>query len=220
MLSGGIGTETDSVPRNNMPYLYQPRRKELTRAIKENAGYIGGDVLDVGAGSFDRYSSFFTYAKYIRMDLEGAPVYGSAEAIPFENASFDSIVCTEALEYVENYAVALKEFVRVLRPGGRALVTFSNYSPPHGTDYWRFMPRGIESVAKNAGLEVRIIHPVGGYFGVKAHMAIRRQLLRHSGKLFRVWAKLYGDLMMRRDQKRTNDTGVSFGFIAILEKSL
>jgi SAM-dependent methyltransferase len=49
-------------------------------------------------------------------------------SLPFEHASFDLVWCSEVLEHVADTAQALLEVRRVLRPGGRLLVTV----PFHG----------------------------------------------------------------------------------------
>lgn len=46
---------------------------------------------------------------------------GSAEALPFPEASFDSVACTLALCSVRDPACVLQEIRRVLRPGGQLL---------------------------------------------------------------------------------------------------
>ena len=45
-----------------------------------------------------------------------------AHTLPYADASFDVAVCTQVYEYVDDVPAALLELVRVLRPGGRALV--------------------------------------------------------------------------------------------------
>ncbi len=56
-------------------------------------------------------------------------------ALPFAADSFDAVVATGALEYVGDLARGLGELARVLRPGGRAVVSFPNYRSPHAL--WR-----------------------------------------------------------------------------------
>ncbi len=45
-----------------------------------------------------------------------------AESLRFDNRSFDAVLCAFGLMYVPDAAAALKEMVRVLRPGGRAAI--------------------------------------------------------------------------------------------------
>ncbi len=45
-------------------------------------------------------------------------VEGDVEALPFEDGSFGSVLCTEVIEHIPDPSAALAEFRRVLRPGG------------------------------------------------------------------------------------------------------
>lgn len=55
----------------------------------------------------------------IRERLPDHPiVLGDIEAMPFEDQSFSTVVCTEVLEHVPYPATALEEMRRVLKPGG------------------------------------------------------------------------------------------------------
>ncbi len=47
---------------------------------------------------------------------------GGAEAIPYDDGSFDVVVTTQVLEYVADVPRALAEIHRVLKPGGRTLI--------------------------------------------------------------------------------------------------
>jgi ubiquinone/menaquinone biosynthesis C-methylase UbiE len=49
-------------------------------------------------------------------------VQGNASAMPFEDASFDLLVCRAAFKNFAEPARALQEMRRVLRPGGRAVI--------------------------------------------------------------------------------------------------
>jgi ubiquinone/menaquinone biosynthesis C-methylase UbiE len=46
--------------------------------------------------------------------------------LPFENRSFDYVTCLEGLEHIENPQQAIREFARVLRPGGTAVISIPN----------------------------------------------------------------------------------------------
>jgi ubiquinone/menaquinone biosynthesis C-methylase UbiE len=58
-----------------------------------------------------------------RATVEGYPeivlVEGDAEALPFEDASFDVVVSTFGCMFAPRHAVVAAELARVLRPGGR-----------------------------------------------------------------------------------------------------
>ncbi len=95
----------------------------------------GSLVLDVGAGSCP-YRDLFAHCEYRAQDFSGLqPVqlrhggYGridyvcDATAIPVEDRSFDAVLCTEMLEHVPDPLAVARELSRILKPGGRLLLT-------------------------------------------------------------------------------------------------
>ena len=46
--------------------------------------------------------------------------------MPFEDDSFDVIICSEVLEHVDGYANALEEFKRCIKPDGSIILSFPN----------------------------------------------------------------------------------------------
>jgi 2-polyprenyl-3-methyl-5-hydroxy-6-metoxy-1,4-benzoquinol methylase len=46
--------------------------------------------------------------------------------LPFADRSFDHVTCLEGLEHIENPQQAIREFARVLRPGGTVIVSVPN----------------------------------------------------------------------------------------------
>jgi ubiquinone/menaquinone biosynthesis C-methylase UbiE len=48
-------------------------------------------------------------------------VVGDIESLPFPDATFSTVLCTEVLEHVPNPSTALAEMHRVLKPGGHLI---------------------------------------------------------------------------------------------------
>lgn len=65
-----------------------------------------------------------TYAGAIRLDID--------QGLPFPNDSFDVIWFTEVIEHIRDPKLAVAECMRVLKPGGRLLITTPN------RDFWFF----------------------------------------------------------------------------------
>ena len=53
---------------------------------------------------------------------------GSIEALPFDDASFDALSCTQTLLYVQDLDNTLAGFYRMLRPGGRIAIIETDWS--------------------------------------------------------------------------------------------
>ena len=67
----------------------------------------------------------------LRVTGDGLPVefvYGNAQQMPFEDASFDAVTCAYGCRNFQNLDEGLKEMYRVLRPGGQ--VTILEFSYP------------------------------------------------------------------------------------------
>jgi len=50
-------------------------------------------------------------------------VHGDARHLPFADGRFDAVITLNALHYLDDPAIAIEEMTRVLRPGGRLVVT-------------------------------------------------------------------------------------------------
>lgn len=62
---------------------------------------------------------------------------GFGEAIPFEDSSFDCVVCTYTLCSVESQAQTVSELRRILKPGGRLLFAEHGSAPDEGVRKWQ-----------------------------------------------------------------------------------
>lgn len=54
-------------------------------------------------------------------------LFGDALSLPFKDASFDKIICSEVLEHLEDDERGIRELVRVLKQGGAMAITVPTY---------------------------------------------------------------------------------------------
>jgi SAM-dependent methyltransferase len=74
--------------------------------------------------ALQRSLSALPNAAYVSADLEGdeAVQHMDMTDVPFKDGTFDLIVCVHVLEHVEDDRQAMREMVRVLKPGGVAML--------------------------------------------------------------------------------------------------
>lgn len=87
---------------------------------------------------------------------------GTAEALPFEDASFDTVVCTFTLCSVHTPPAALAEARRVLKPGGRFLFCEHGLAPDPGVARWQ---RRVEPVWTRLAGGCRLTRPATSAIG-------------------------------------------------------
>ena len=101
-------------------------RQLLEHLLQKNSHLIHGRILDVGSKN-RRYDHLFkgeVTAVDIVENKESQVAYGDIEkGLDFPNEMFDSLICLEVFEYLENYKKALAEIYRLLRPGGQAIIS-------------------------------------------------------------------------------------------------
>ncbi len=103
--------------------------------IEQEALAVGADGRAEG---MDYSDDMLVHARARCADLSQVNLQqGSVEALPFDDAAFDALSCTQVLLYVEHLDAALDEFKRVLRPGGRMAIIETDWSGAiiHSEDY-------------------------------------------------------------------------------------
>lgn len=93
---------------------------ELARLLAETVG-AGGDVVGVDPNPGMR-------AEAERRAPRARFVDGNAYALPFPDASFDAVTCERVFQHLDHPEKATAEIARVLRPGGRAVVTDTDWA--------------------------------------------------------------------------------------------
>ena len=61
-----------------------------------------------------------------RLGADVELLQGSADQLPFDDATFDVVLCTEVLEHVVEPARVVRELMRVAAPGARVVVSIPN----------------------------------------------------------------------------------------------
>ena len=112
----------------------------------------GLTILDAGAGE-SQFKKFCDHLKYISQDF--GEYHGGGEiglqmekwdnsqldivsditAIPLPDNSVDAVLCTEVLEHVPDPLAAIKEFSRLVKPGGYLIITAPFASLTHFAPY-------------------------------------------------------------------------------------
>jgi SAM-dependent methyltransferase len=85
------------------------------------------DVLDVFCGSRPYDDLLPASARIVGLDIPNNP-YGTADVVsadflPFDDGSFDLVMCIEGFHYLVDPDAGVNEIRRVLRPGGHALIS-------------------------------------------------------------------------------------------------
>lgn len=132
-------------------FFYREKMRAIHRVAPERVardrrppGRAVADVLEVGGGRSGLAALLYPHARVTNLDLDAsyaeAPcnqqervrfICGDATDLPFAEASFDVVTMFDLLEHVPEDGQAVREAVRVLRPGGHLLV-----STPHAR--WRY----------------------------------------------------------------------------------
>ena len=123
--------------------------------------------LDVGCGTANSYAPELARrsAAYVGVDVSAhavaaaraagldAQVIEDAAELPFEDASFDHVTCIEVLEHLFAPHAAAAEIRRVLKPGGRLVVSVPNAA------YWRLRANLLLGVWNPVGDEQSLAKP-------------------------------------------------------------
>ena len=122
----------------------------IWRFLGPNLSTLRGSLLDVGCGEMPYRTFLPVEVDYVGIDVPQAGAFsmsGNDEIIsfdghyiPFSDAAFDTVLCTEVLEHSPEPTMLIAEIERVLKPGGKLIATvpFSarvHYAP---YDYHRF----------------------------------------------------------------------------------
>jgi SAM-dependent methyltransferase len=148
-------------------------RRGLYLNIKSLAPQLSGRLLDFGCGR-KPYENLFNVTEYIGIDMEDTghehknskiDVYYDGKNIPFPDDSFDSVFCSEVFEHVFNLDEIIVEIKRVMKEGGKILITvpfsWNEHEVPY--DFGRYTSFGIRHLLEKHGFEVVELQKSGNF---------------------------------------------------------
>lgn len=149
----------------------------LDRLVKELNLEKGSLILDAGCGR-GQISEYLVRSGYRVLSSDVVPenitdcgneskVLASIDNLPILSEAFDAIICTDVLEHIypDTQDAVLKEFFRVLKPGGRLLVSYPGNKIPAHTGHYiidlvifilRLFGSSIEYLGRGYGGEAHI----------------------------------------------------------------
>jgi len=152
------------------------RRRLLDRDLELVRNYMNGLVLEVGAGRAKRKGQFQpsldSVSLWIYLDLNPdchPHLCADCQHLPFPQATFNTVISLEVLEYITSPLEALIEFRRILVSGGILILSIPfmhRYDAPN--DYWRFSESNLRRFLAESSFSVTTVHTQGGALAVVA----------------------------------------------------
>lgn len=143
---------TKAALRGEPSYVWRAGQQRRLEMILKAAGErVRGNVLENGCGVgmyVERFAQFGGTVIGLEYDFERAAeahvrsphiLNAAGEALPLPSSAFDLILSHEVIEHVQDDRAAIREMIRVLRPGGRAVIFCPNRGYPFETHgiYWK-----------------------------------------------------------------------------------
>ena len=136
-LSYTFNDEIDS--HQDSRFLYE----RVAEALLEEGATKGGRTLDVacGVGKFivrlshqgvegwgmDPSPHMLGINRWLFPDRNVVLLRGVGETLPFLDATFDRVICQEALDHFPHPRAFVREAARILKPNGRLIISLANY---------------------------------------------------------------------------------------------
>jgi len=134
--------------------ILRARRKIFGKWLAGAAARGALRVLDVG-GKEQPYRPLIAgpVAQYLSVDIQHAGLVdcvADAAHLPFEDGSFDLVICAQVLEYPPNPYRVISEIHRVMKPDAVLLLSVPALFPQeHDGDRWRFLPGAISDLTQD-----------------------------------------------------------------------
>jgi SAM-dependent methyltransferase len=163
----------------------------IWRDLRDELGQSHGSLIDIGCGAQLYRGLIPTHVIYHGIDTNDAKArfgysvpdthYFNGDDWGVEDGAFDTALCTEVLEHIQNPAAFLVRIFDCLRPGGRLVLTVPFAARWHFIpyDYWRFTPSGLHLLLARVGFDEVHVRARGNPLTVACYkiMALHLMLL-------------------------------------------
>jgi SAM-dependent methyltransferase len=145
---------------NRLAYIIRELPARLEDLARDLRCPPDGRVLDYGCADTPYRHFFPPSVEYLAADLPGnldaTVTINDDGTVPVDGESVDAVLSTQVLEHVSDPPVYLRECARVLRPGGRILLSTHGFMVyhPDPVDFWRWTSAGLREEVARAGLKV------------------------------------------------------------------
>lgn len=153
--------EVRKAPRwSRLSYVVRGLPKAIAALAPQLLVGSGGRVLDYGCADQPYRHLLPRDADYVPADIPGNPQalveVQPDGTLPLPGEGFDALLSTQVLEHVQDPETYLSECFRVLRPGGRMLLSTHGIMVwhPDPVDHWRWTCGGLRHAVEQAGFEV------------------------------------------------------------------
>ncbi len=179
-------------------------RRDLHKHLSDLGKKITGKTLDVGCGT-KPYEKLFNHSQYVGLEYDTgidsekkqADFYYDGKTFPFTENEFDSVVTNQVLEHVFTPDDFLSEISRVLKPGGKLLLTVPFVWDEHEQpfDYARYSSFGLTALLEKHGFKIIELRKsvndyrvLGQLFNAYFYKITRRNILLKNAVLLLVMA--------------------------------
>jgi SAM-dependent methyltransferase len=185
-------------------------------------------VLDAGAGRAP-YRHLFDHVTYETADFVQVSRKKYTDInhvcdltnIPVPDETYDLVLSTQVLQHVPDPVAMLREFHRVLKPGGQAWLSAPLFYAEHGKpfDFHRYTQFAWRRMAAESGFRVEVLDWLEGYYGTLAYQAsMGAHLLPGRWALWRVVLALLARHMTKAEMRRKIKVGMPKNYCVVLVK--
>ncbi|MBP9150859.1 MAG: class I SAM-dependent methyltransferase [Flavobacteriales bacterium] len=144
---------------------------------QKHLGHVKGRLIDLGCGKvpfYELYKNNITsctcvdWSNSVHKNEFLDQECDLTKELPFESASYDTVILSDVLEHIPRPQILLGEISRILDKDGVLLMNVPFFYPLHERpyDYFRYSEFALKMFIEEAGMQVCVLEPLGGSFEV------------------------------------------------------